>query len=60
MTFNQWAARSKFDGLMRFPLEEVWNALIAGGKSGDQAAILLTDLVDAIPEYEPNEMEDMF
>lgn len=50
MTFNQWCSRYSFSPHARIPVEAIWNALIAGGKSPAQCAELLNDLFDSFRE----------
>ena len=60
MTFNQWAAISKIDDQSRLAFEAVWNVMVNGGCSSNEASSLLTDLVESLPEPNFTEKEDWF
>jgi hypothetical protein len=55
MTFNQWAAGKNLDGSARLAFEAIWREI-----ASTHAASLLTDLYEAIPEFEYTDEEDLF
>jgi hypothetical protein len=58
VTFNQWAAGKNLDTSSRLAFEAVWQELADRGCA--HASSLLTDLFEAIPEFEPVDEEDLF
>jgi len=52
MTFNQWCASSHVDEQCRAAFEAVYHELIDRGCPEHQAARLLSDVVESLPEHE--------
>jgi hypothetical protein len=52
MSFNQWAAVAKVPDGSRLAFEAVWNVMVGGGCSSNEASSLLTDLMQSLPEPE--------